>query len=124
MKQPAMTEKDLSQHIVNAARECGWLVWHPWLSIHSARGYPDLTMVREMEDGTAILALAELKSEKGKLTEAQMEWLAVLRKVPGIDVFLWRPTDLEKVYKYLVDPKGVYLVEGPPGIPTWGSTTL
>ena len=41
-----MTEKELSQNIVNEAKNLGWLVNRPWLSKFSPAGYPDLTMVR------------------------------------------------------------------------------
>ena len=101
----AMTEKELAGHIVKAAKEMGWLVGRTWLSKFSPAGEPDLRMVKAHPDGTATLAYVELKSTKGKLTEAQEIWLAALRKVPGIDVFVWRPDDLERAYAYLVNPR-------------------
>lgn len=37
--------------------------------------------------------MAELKSQKGKLTAEQREWLDAFRLVPGVEVFEWRPLD-------------------------------
>jgi len=97
-----MTEKALLNSIVKAARDCGYLVYHTWSSIHSPRGLPDLVMVRENDDGTAVLLFVELKSERGKVSEPQQMWLDMLGKVPGIGVYLWRPADLETAYQILV----------------------
>ena len=63
-------------------------MYHPWLSLNSACGYPDLTLTRRGR-----LVIAELKSATGKLSEAQVAWLADLRSVPGIEVFEWRLED-------------------------------
>ena len=96
----SMTEADLRRSIVHAARECGWLVSFAWTSIHSPAGLPDLTLVKDGQ-----LAYAELKSDKGKILPAQQTWLDALALVPGVRVFVWRPADLEGVYKFLVNPK-------------------
>ena len=92
-----MTEKELQKHIMAAARECGWLVHHQTVALYSAAGLPDLTMCRPPR-----LIYAELKGEKGKVTPAQQEWLDTLRQVPGIEVYLWRPADLETAYNILL----------------------
>jgi len=97
-----MNEKQLQASIIKAARDCGYLVYHTWSSIHSPRGLPDLVMVREKDDGTADLIFAELKSAKGKVSESQQMWLDLLGKVPGVGVYLWRPSDLEEAYQILV----------------------
>lgn len=91
-----VTEKAFSQTVVEYARLNGWRVWRPWLAIHSPRGFPDLTMVR---DGR--LVFAELKSDSGKTTEAQEEWLAELREVPGVTAVVWRPSDWDDVERTL-----------------------
>jgi hypothetical protein len=62
------------------------------LSKWSERGWPDLALVRPPR-----LVFAELKRENGKTTEYQDRWLGLLRGVPGVEVFLWRPTDLEQI---------------------------
>lgn len=85
----AYTEKAWAQVVVDYAELRGWLVYRTWRSDHSPAGYPDLTMVRG-----ARLVVAELKSQKGKLSPAQTGWLARLGAVPGIEVYgPWRPSD-------------------------------
>ena len=97
MKVAEMTEKQLSQAIVSAARECGWLVNRPWLSIHSPKGFPDLFLVRDRK----AFAL-ELKSAKGKPSPQQLEWIEALKQVPGVDARIVYPSNLEAVYQALV----------------------
>ena len=91
-----MTEADLRRTIVAAARECGWLAYFTWTSIHSPAGMPDLVLCKP-----PALVFSELKSDKGKVLPAQQTWLDALAQVPGVRAFLWRPADLERIYKYL-----------------------
>ena len=83
------TERQFQQQVIDMARMLGWEVYHPWLSVHSMPGWPDLALVKPPR-----LVLAELKSERGKATEAQQKWLALLGECAGVEVFLWRPSDL------------------------------
>ena len=99
MEAPKMTEKELSRQIVREAKNCGWLVARTWLSKFSPAGEPDLRMVRNGK-----LLFWELKSDKGKVSTSQQEWLDALALVPGIDVRVVRPTDLEEAYRFLVEP--------------------
>ena len=92
----AMTEKALMKSLRHAARQAGWLWYHTQVSLYSARGFPDVVMVK---DGK--LAIWELKGPHGKVTEAQQAWLDALALVPGVDVRVVRPDDLESAYKYL-----------------------
>jgi hypothetical protein len=39
------------------------------------------------------VVVAELKGPRGELGEAQGRWLAELGACPGIETFLWTPTD-------------------------------
>ncbi len=94
---PAMTEKELQQSIMTAARGCGWLVHHQTVALYSAAGMPDLVLCRPPR-----LIIAELKSDKGTPTEAQQLWLDTLAQVPGVEVHLWRPANLEEAYKTLL----------------------
>lgn len=86
----ALTEKQWMAQVVDLARTFRWAHYHPYLSIRSARGWPDLALVRPPR-----VILVELKSETGKVTPAQEEWLALLRECPGLEVYLWRPSDFE-----------------------------
>lgn len=91
-----LSEKDFSQQVVDLARTLGWRVYRTWSSIHSPRGFPDLTLCKPPH-----LIYAELKVGKGTLTEAQGEWLTVLRACPGVQTFVWFPEDLERIVEIL-----------------------
>jgi hypothetical protein len=94
---PAINEKDWQRQVVDLAGILGWEHYHPWLSIHSARGWPDLALCRPPR-----LILAELKTEKGKTTAAQDRWLELLGACPGVETYLWRPSDLEAIRDLLL----------------------
>ena len=44
---------------------------------------------------------AELKSVKGKITEDQLAWLKALESVENVEVYVWRPADLDDALKIL-----------------------
>ena len=60
-------------------------------------GWPDVIAVRE--DGV-MLAL-ELKSETGRASPEQTEWLALLAAVPGVTARLARPRDASELLKLM-----------------------
>ncbi len=88
----ALSEKEFQRQVTDLAKILGWEPYHAWLSIHSPRGWPDLALCRPPR-----LILAELKREKGTLSPSQERWLALLRECPGIETFVWRPSDLEQI---------------------------
>lgn len=92
----SLTEKDFQRQVLDLARIFGWRAYHPMLSKWSERGFPDLTLVRPPR-----LVFAELKRDKGKTTTHQDEWADLLKAVPGVEYFLWRPADLEQVAEVL-----------------------
>jgi hypothetical protein len=92
----AVSEKAWQAQIVQAARLLGWKVYHPWLSIKSTVGWPDLTLVRG-----DVLIMAELKREGRPVSPRQQEWLDALARVPGVRTFVWRPSDWAHVEKVL-----------------------
>lgn len=61
-----LTERQFMQQVVDLARLGGWRVYHPWVSIRSAPGYPDLTLAKAGEP----LLFCELKTDTGALTAA------------------------------------------------------
>ena len=89
---PALKEKEWLAQVQDLARICGWEIYHTWLSIRSAGGWPDLALVRPPR-----LIFAELKTDKGKIRPSQEHWLALLGQCPGVEVYVWRPSDLEHV---------------------------
>ena len=94
-RQP-MTERDLERFVRDAARQFGWARYHTQHSIHSAAGWPDEALARGHE-----LILAELKSDKGKLSPEQAKWLTILGQVEVVKVRLWRPSDLDNIVALL-----------------------
>jgi len=86
-----ISEKDFEGQIRDLAKLFGWLYYHTWRSIHSPAGFPDVVMVRPPR-----LIFAELKSEKGQVSDKQKEWLEALKET-GVEVFLWRPSDLDEI---------------------------
>jgi hypothetical protein len=92
----ATTEKQFLGQVRQMAQIFGWTTYHPFLSIHSPRGWPDLALCRPPR-----LALAELKTEKGKTTPPQDEWLRLLSACPGVETYLWRPGDLDTIAQVL-----------------------
>jgi len=77
------TEKEFQATVLELARLMGWHAQTHWSERHSAAGWPDLTLCR----GARLLFL-ELKTQKGKLSFAQREWLDDLETVamsnPGV----------------------------------------
>jgi hypothetical protein len=81
-------EKVFMGQVIDYARLMGWAVYHPWISVRSEPGFPDVLAVR-----AGRLVVAELKSLTGKLTPAQEQWLGALGAVPCCEVYIWYPTD-------------------------------
>jgi len=93
---PPISEKQFQAQVLDVARLFGWSAYHPMLSKWSERGWPDLALVRPPR-----LVFAELKNEKGKTTDHQDRWLGLLRGCPGVEVFLWRPSDIFEIAEVL-----------------------
>jgi hypothetical protein len=93
---PSMSENDLLTAILDAAKLLGWRRYHVRNSkagiVQGDAGFPDLVLARK---GRVIFA--ELKSERGKLTPAQLAW------VDDLDVAwqLIRPSDLDDFIELL-----------------------
>jgi VRR-NUC domain len=87
-----VSERDLTGYVRDVARAFGWRRYHTWLSKHSPAGFPDEVLVR-----SGRLIFAELKSERGKLSDEQAAWLEELRAVPGLEVFVWRPEHMDEI---------------------------
>jgi hypothetical protein len=99
-----VSEAQLQQAIVEAARLFGWLVFHArpaqtkrgWRTpMLGDRGFPDLVVAKPER----CLAL-ELKSDRGPLRPGQREWLDSLHGAL-VDARLVRPTDLDDVLALL-----------------------
>lgn len=88
-----ITEKDLREQVRDLCGLFGWKMQFTLWSIHSPKGFPDLFLANAEQRR---IIFAELKSEKGRLTPEQEEWLNIL-KACGQEVHLWRPADIEEI---------------------------
>lgn len=86
------TEREFQRQIVRLAKILGWLVYHPWLSVHSTSGFPDLVLVRPPR-----VIFAEIKTAGGKITTHQVAWLRLLGECPQVEAYLWRPDDWDTI---------------------------
>lgn len=82
----AVSERALQAEALRLLELLGWRCYHTFDSRRSAPGFPDLIAVR----GDRMLAL-ELKSERGRATGEQLEWLRALSAVPGVTAAIVRP---------------------------------
>lgn len=87
----AMSEDELERGMRRILKDLGLrLAYHPW-KLHAKRareGFPDWTIT-----GPGGLIFRELKTEAGKVTPAQQEWLDALAAA-GADAGVWRPLHL------------------------------
>lgn len=105
-----MNEAELQSAVIDLAHLLKWRVAHfrpamnakgEWRTAVAAdgKGFPDLVLVRRGE-----LIFAELKSESGKLSPEQVEWMEDLRYVAegsggmeglshAVAAFVWKPED-------------------------------
>ncbi len=91
-----LSEEDLQQRITDRANALGWLVYHTHDSRRSTSGFPDLVMSR-----SGRLLFVEVKTEKGKVSEAQQGWLDNLSQDLNREVYVWRPSHFVLIEKLL-----------------------
>ena len=100
------SEKDFQDTVIEYAQLRGWKVAH-FRSVRVQRkngsiyyqtpvqadgaGFPDLCLVR-----LSRILFIELKSDKGKVSPAQDEWLKALSGTEKCEVYLWKPPDFEQ----------------------------
>lgn len=87
-----VSERDLLAYVLQTARLHGWLAYHSWSSVHSEAGWPDVVAVKSPR-----IVFAELKREGRRPTEAQWRWLDALRRIPGCEVFVWKPSNRAEI---------------------------
>lgn len=105
-----MKEEYLQQQIIDLAHLHHWRVAH-FRTVRIQRkdgsvyyatpvqadgeGFPDLVMLKGNRK-----IVAEIKSEKGKCSDAQTEWLNAW-ELAGAEVYVWRPKDWDEIEKIL-----------------------
>jgi hypothetical protein len=91
-------ESSFVAHVRARARHLGWLVYGVPDSRHAhASGFPDLVLVHRER---RLVAFVECKSDIGRYTAEQAEWIDALVDV-GAVVDIWRPKDHERINRYL-----------------------
>jgi len=87
--------------IIELAQLCGWRAHHgrPALSnkgwrtpIQGDAGFLDLVLVRRPR-----VIIAEIKSDRGRLTPDQQAWLKELEGCLGVESYVWRPRMFEDI---------------------------
>ena len=101
LRASAMTEKELLETVIKYADALGWKFFHVFDSRRSVEGWPDLVLVRSGGRGRRRMIFAELKSQHGRLSATQREWLDALRAFRDVEVYEWRPSNLEAIWETL-----------------------
>jgi len=91
-----VTERELTGYVRDVAGLFGWRRYHTWLAKHSPAGFPDEVLIRPPR-----IVFAELKSDRGKVNDAQAAWIADLERIPGVEVYVWRPDDADTIAQVL-----------------------
>ena len=93
----AISERQFQAQVIALARLAGWTWYFTHDSRRSPAGFPDLILVRGGQ-----LVAAELKRERGRLTDPQREWLTLLGAVPGVIAECWKPSSWARVEAVLM----------------------
>ena len=94
-KEVVLSEKDFQKKVVDFATKLGYKCFHDYDSRRNAPGFPDLVLV------SRYVIFAELKTDTGRLTDAQVEWIQALTAAEGVYAVVWRPSDWETIVKIL-----------------------
>ena len=95
-----VSEAGFQAAIMDMAAWCGWRRFHPravrtadarhLTAFAGESGFPDLVLVHRDRG----VIFAELKSERGKTTPGQRQWLNALEDA-NAETYLWRPQDFD-----------------------------
>ena len=106
-----MNEATLKSAVISVARMKGWLIHHDlpamnrrgrWAThVEGDVGFPDLVLLSPHHGQ---LIFVELKSEKGRTTSSQDNWLDALG-LAGIEHHVVRPSDLAFITDRLSNPE-------------------
>ena len=105
----SQTETEFMSQVMELAHLRGWRAHHTrpaWTSkgwrspIQGDPGFPDLVLVRKCGKHVRVI-IAELKSEKGRLTGEQKAWLRLLEGCKGVEAYIWRPKMWEDILSIL-----------------------
>ena len=97
-----MTEREFQGAVMDAAKWLGWRCFHPrtvqtsegthLTAFTGDAGFPDLVLVHKYRG----VIFAELKADRGRLSEQQREWRDQLITA-GAEYYVWRPKDWDDI---------------------------
>ena len=100
-----VSEKAFMTTIQQAAELYGWWQYHTYDSRSSNAGFPDLVLIKPPR-----VIFLEVKSERGRLSRAQADVLAMLQECgplscryerDGVSAAMVRPSDWEQIVEWL-----------------------
>ena len=100
----AISEADFQDMISDLAHLCGYKVAHfrkarkkdgSWITPVSAdgKGWPDLILCNDKRKSVIV---TEIKSEQGKVTPEQQDWIDRLSQC-GIETHVWKPSQWDEI---------------------------
>lgn len=92
-----MKEKDFQNSVIEIAKKIGYKVYFTKDSRESPSGFPDLVLVSKY------VIVAELKTNTGVLSPAQVDWMQALSAAEGVHAVVWRPKDMDTIIKTLTN---------------------
>lgn len=90
------SEDELQKFVTDLLDLRGWWWHHAGDSRRSSPGLLDIVAVRPPR-----VIFAELKTRVGRLRAEQVVVIDKLRDCPGVEVYLWRPMDLDDIQRIL-----------------------
>jgi len=101
-QKPVITERDFQEWFRQLAIIYGYLFYHTHRSQFSPSGFPDNVLVRLEPEPRLIFA--ELKTDDLKVSQPSIDqwmWLYILQHIPGIECYLFRPSDRDEIEEIL-----------------------
>jgi hypothetical protein len=92
---PPVSEAAFMAQVRRLASLRRWLCFRPYDSRRSPSGFPDLVLVRG-----PVLLYRELKTDRGRLTPGQRQWLRALI-LAGADAAIWTPKNWPEIEETL-----------------------
>lgn len=97
------SERQFQSFVIARALNNGWTYYHApdnkpdkngRIQSGIVKGFPDLVLLKGSK-----LVFAELKTETGRVSPEQKEWLAKL-SATGCETYIWRPSQWKEVDAY------------------------